>query len=392
MARINVPYLIAKPGRGGTTRYFWQPSTTLRALGWTSERLSDDPGEAIERAKELNAQLEAWRKGETSAPRSTGEDGQTKDPIIRPGSVADLIRRYKVSRFYTKKTETTRRGYDAHLRTIEAWAGRDLVKDIDAGDIQDLYEQFYERTPAKAAALIRVARLLFQCAVRFNMRTDNPATKPGLEGSEFCGKLWPLDAVLLVVEAADRAGRHSIGTAVLINWWLGQRLGDILTLKRSQYRDGQIWITQSKTASRIAVPHSPLVASRIDAEIARLTARKIVSLDSPLIVHENTGHAYNIRNFRKDFVAIRTAAAAEWSTFTLDDGSTVTLNELHYRFLRHTAITELAAAGCDAPLIATFSGHKVKSVEQILEHYLVRTSELARVAAEKRMKRDLDRL
>lgn len=390
MARIDVPYLIAKPGKGGATRYFWQPSTTLRKLGWRPERLSDDVGQAIERAKELNAQLEAWRKGEGAAPGAGG--GQGKDPIVRPGTVADLIRRYKASRFYTKKTDATRSGYDGHLKTIETWAGKDLVKDIDAGDIQDLYAQFYERTPAKAAALIRVARLLFQCAVRFNMRADNPATKPGLEGSEFCGKLWPLDAVLLVVEAADKAKRHSIGTAVLINWWLGQRLGDILTLKRSQYRDGRIWITQSKTNSRIAVPHSPLVAQRIEEEIARLTARKVVGLDSPLIVNENTDKAYNIRNFRKDFVEIRAKAAAEWSTFSLDDGSTIDLNELHYRFLRHTAITELAAAGCDAPLIATFSGHTVKSVEQILEHYLVRSSELATVAANKRMERDRDRL
>lgn len=386
MARMNIPYLISKPGAGGGTRYFWQPSTALRALGWRPERLADDEALAITRAKELNDQVAAWRRGDAPGQPTTSGAG----PIVRPGTVADLIRRYKASRFYQKKTDTTREGYDGHLRTIESWAGPDLVKDIDAGDIQDLYEKFVERTPAKAAALIRVARLLFQCAVRFNMRTDNPATKPGIEGAAFAGKLWPLDAVLMVVEAADKADRHSIGTAVLINWWLGQRLGDILSLKRAQYRDGRIWITQNKTGAKLAVPHSPLVAGRIEAELKRLDSRKVVNT-THLIVNEHTNQAYNIRNFRKDFTDIRSTAAAEWPTFSLDDGSTIGLDELHFRYLRHTAITELAAAGCDAPLIATFSGHTIKSVEQILDRYLVRSSELATVAANKRMERDRDR-
>ncbi|HSV29621.1 MAG TPA: tyrosine-type recombinase/integrase [Candidatus Omnitrophota bacterium] len=385
MARIDVPYLIAKPGAKGGTRYFWQPSSALRGLGWRSERLPDDVGQAIERAKELNRQLESWRKGETPAPAvGQGAPG----PIVRPGTVADLIRRYKASRFYPDN-ETTRESYDRHLRTIEDWAGQDLVTDIDAGDIQDLYESFRAATPAKAAAVIRVARLLFQCAVRFDMRKDNPAAKPGLEGAPFAGRLWPIEAVLLVVEAADKAGRHSIGTAVLINWWLGQRLKDIIALKRIQYRDGRIWITQSKTNARVSVPHSPLVARRIEQEMARLDARKVTS--THLIVHEGTSQPYNIHTFKHDFADIRAAAAKEWGTFFLDDGSTVDLVDLHFRHLRHTAITELAAAGCDAPLIATFSGHTIKSVEQILDRYLVRSSELAMVAANKRMERDRDR-
>lgn len=386
MARIDVPYLIAKPGKKGGTRYFWQPSTALRALGWRPERLPDDVGQAIERAKVLNAQLEAWRQGAAPAP----EGGQGKPgPIVRPGTVADLIRRYKASRFYPKNEET-QDGYDRHLRTIEDWAGAHLVADIDAGDIQDLYDSFRDKTPSKAAAVIRVARLLFQCAVRFDMRKDNPAAKPGLDGQPFAGKLWPLDAVLLVVEAADKAGRPSIGTAVLINWWLGQRLKDILSLKRGQYRDGRIWIRQSKTDARVAVPHSPLVAKRIEEEMARIDARKVANL-THLVVHEGTNQPYNIHTFKHDFAEIRAKAAAEWPTFFLDDDSTIDLVDLHFRHLRHTAITELAAAGCDAPLIATFSGHTIKSVEQILDRYLVRTSELATIAANKRMERDKDR-
>jgi hypothetical protein len=42
-------------------------------------------------------------------------------------------------------------------------------------------------------------------------------------------------------------GRHSIGTAVMLDEWLGQRQGDILKLPRSIYRAGVLSIRQSKT-------------------------------------------------------------------------------------------------------------------------------------------------
>ena len=65
MVRIDVPYLVARPGRDRATRYYWQPSTALRKLGWRPERLPDDLATtAVARAKTLNAQLDAWRRGE----------------------------------------------------------------------------------------------------------------------------------------------------------------------------------------------------------------------------------------------------------------------------------------------------------------------------------------
>ena len=46
MAKLKVRYFTAKPGAQGP-RYFWQPSGTLRALGWLPERLPDDRTPAV---------------------------------------------------------------------------------------------------------------------------------------------------------------------------------------------------------------------------------------------------------------------------------------------------------------------------------------------------------
>lgn len=55
-------------------------------------------------------------------------------------------------------------------------------------------------------------------------------------------------------------------------------------------------------------------------------------------------------------------------------------------WLRHTAVTRLNEAGCDAVTIASITGHTPKGVDYILsQHYLVRTAKTARRAFQARL-------
>src|SRR3546814_2625992 len=157
----------------------------------------------------------------------------------KPGTVDALIEKYKASRFYTEKRPKTKRGYDQNLTIISKCAGDLPVRSITPERVQKLYDAHRERTPAKANAIIRVVRLLFQCGIRFNMVDKNPASEPGLVGTPPTGKLWPVAAIEAFVRAADRMGWPSVGDAVMLNEWLGQREGDLLALPRSVYRNGR---------------------------------------------------------------------------------------------------------------------------------------------------------
>lgn len=376
MAKLDIPFLTSRPGRHGARRYYWQPSSGLREQGWRIERLPDDLGAAIKRAQEINRQLDEWRRG--VAP---GQDKTT----ARPGTLADLIYRYKHSRFFANKAEKTRREYDRCLTIIRDWSGDAPLAAVTAPIIQRWYEAMFKRTPAQANALLRIMRLLMQHGVREGMISTNPASKPGMIGLPQSGKLWPAEAVQLMVEVADRMGRHSIGTAILINWWLGQRQGDVIRLKRSQYRDGRFWITQRKTGARVSVPHSPLIAARVEGELRMQATRKVSSLS--LIVSETTGAPYSSYNFQHLFADIRGKAAEIWPSWEQDDQSWLKTTDLQFMHLRHTAITELANAGATIEEIASISGHTLGSVTQILERYLIRTSHLAQNATDKRLAR-----
>lgn len=377
MARFRIPYLVAKPRKRGGARHYWQPNAELRAAGWAPVGLPDDEAQAIQRARELNAALEARRRatGLLYPPPPAPAKAAPAAPAAAPGSVNELIWRYKTSRFFVEKRPKTKKGYDWCLQIIGQWAGDLRVTELDAEDVQDLYASLRAKTPAKANAVIRVLRLLLANAMRFGYRKDNPARSPGLVGAQPSGRLWSRDELDLVIEAADRAGRPSIGTAVLVNFWLGQRPTDIIRLRWDQFRDGGFEICQSKTGARVFVELPAEALTRLAEERARLDARKVVS--THVVVSEMTGRPYDEYHFTHSFARIRDRAAAEWPPAAT----------LQFKHLRHTAVTELAAAGCETAEIANITGHTIKSVETILERYLVRGARLARSAQRKRMAR-----
>jgi hypothetical protein len=404
MPRNTPRYFVEHAGAGELPRMFWKPGKALRAEGWKMERIPaeeirnacGDEGElraeAFKRAEQLNAEVDRWRQG--LAPVASAAVERPSDAQIKPRSMAALIREYKRSRFFTDRAPATQASYRLNCNIIETWAGDMPVAAIGPARVQKLYESLYATTPAKANHVVAVLRILLQHAVRVEWVRQNAAEKPGMVGQPFAGMLWPLDAVSLLVEQADRMGWHSIGTAIVVNYWLGQREADILNLVDSSYRDGRFFIEQEKTGATIAVPHSPWVAGRVEAERARRDARKVVMLearnDRPIILCETTGEPWKASHFRHTFARIRTAAALEWSAFTLADGAEILLTDLDYRHLRHTAVTELAIAGCTIPEIAAITGHTIKSVHAILQRYLVMSSALADTAMAKRLTLDTE--
>lgn len=403
---VKIPYLVAKPGRrqpNGTrqVRYFWQPSAAGRARGWPSMRLSDVEAEAIDQARKRNAEFAAARaSGEgTTLDVRAGASGRRRN--VRPGSVADMIGQYKASRFYRVLAPKTQQGYDQWLAVIDEWAGDAAARAITPRMVQQLYEPMQEKTPAKANAVIRVLRILMKFGLRNDMIGSNPAAEPGLIGLERSGLLWPREAVALFVDAADKMGRHSVGTAVMLNEWIGQRQGDVLRLRRERIDFfGRMKVRQSKTGARVALPIGIVDAltDRLEVEAARQAARdrelgrKVIS--TALIRSEETGEAYKGDNFRHLFAEIRAKAAEIWPRFPNDaigvsagagaEDDEISMLDLQFMHLRHTAVTRLAEAGVDMLGIAAITGHSPKTVSTILDIYTIRTGAMAEEGFRKR--------
>ncbi len=394
MATLKVRHLISRPGASGLPRYFWQPSAPLRAQGWRPERVPLDWGRytdagallaaAIARAEELNAQLDTARATTVLAATRGPAPAATR-------TIRDLIITYQQDEAWQRLSPVTQRGYRQCMKLIEAWAGDAPVRAIDTVRVQNLRAAFRQR-PAYGNAVVRVLRLLLGWARLHGWVTTNAAERPGLLGTAPSGLLWPRQAVVDFVAQADAAGWPSVGTAVLLNEWLGQREADLLRMPRSVYRDGALLITQRKTGAGVALPLDMVATlrERLAAELARARA----TVATTILVNDRTGRPWNEHTFRHVFSTIR--ARLEARSYELEhllpgrdmadpEAFTVRARDLTFMHLRHTAITRLGEAGCAPNEIAAISGHSLKTVTDILERYLVRTATVARVAFQRRL-------
>ena len=415
MATKRIRYLTERPGAAGAPpRYFWQPSGELRALGWRPLRVPDnwrelyDPAQleaaAIAAAQQRNAELDAWLA--VRAASLAAGTSPTARPPATPVTLDQLIDAYQAAGYPRLKDKDPRAGeplaaktiaeYAKCLAVLSRWGGDKPFRAIRTGMLRQFYLDLRAVTPAKAAAVMRVAQIIFKFARFQDWRQDNPADRLGLAGALQAGIIWPRAAVADFVRMADILDRPSVGTAVLLNEWLGQREADILALPRNVLDPSGHMIRQRKTKAGVKLPIAsvPPLLARIGDQLALYAAHAIEP--TRLILSEETGRPYEADNFRHVFAAIRAALAKEAPRYRIDylpagrepdpdGGFSVATTELQFMYLRHTAVTRNAEAEVDKAGIAAITGHSLKTVDQILERYLIRTGALAIGAFNKRM-------
>lgn len=379
MANIKVPYFVEKRGRDGP-RYFWQPSKNLRSAGWYPRRLPIAEGDALQEARRLNDELAKWRKGEQTDEMAPATGGRRK---IKPGSIDHLILLFKQSRRWAKLALATQRSYRQCLTKLSDWCGDVPMINLRRGQVQDWYEQNYERTPAFTNAVMRVGRTLFKFGLDKEKIRVNPFEKPGLIGTAPRLRIWSPEEIDAQVAAGDALGRPSIGDAVLMGYYFGQRQGDVIHMPWLRYQAANgIWrikIRQSKTGAWIDIPAAPRLAARLDAARARNQQRAKPA--ATIVVSEATGAPYKSDDFRHVFADVR--ALAEKGSNELGLAPCPSIADAWYLDLRDTAVTTLAEADCTIPQICAITGHSEKSAYSILKHYLATNGEMASQAIAK---------
>jgi integrase len=353
----------------------------------------------MQKAEQLNAEVDAWRAGAATPHAAAPKRGKA----AAPGSVEALVAAYKRSRWWGKLGAATQRHYGWALDAIVAWAGDQPARAITPPAVQAFYEAQLRRvegvgrkrrvieTPAKAAAAVRVLRLLLQVGVRLGYVTSNAGIRPGITLHRARDPIvWTPDQVRHMAATADQLGWRSMATAILLNEWIGQREADVLALRPWAVEAEALRIRQGKTGRTVVLPVHlvPHLVARLKAERERDGA--VISPDC-LLLHEGTGQPWNEHTFRHVFSSVRAAAAAGIRD---DDGAELlppmpSCADLRFMELRHTAVTRLHGAGCDALAISRITGHAPKSAQAIIDrHYLGESEEGAAEAFRRRLAKE----
>lgn len=280
----------------------------------TKERLPDDEAERIARVLKINDTLHGWR-----------------DDVI-PGSLGDLICRYKASPEFKRLKESTRSGYSIYLSLLERAAPKTRVVMIDTAWVYGIRDAYHD-APRSGDAMVQMISTLMEFAVARGWRSDNP-TKPikKLHRSESY-KAWPDVAIERFRADANPRMVWALELAI----YTGQRQGDVLAMQWRHIENGMISVAQQKTGERLLIPIHEELAVILDA-IPRVGTN---------IVHREDGRSYTRSGFSSIFQREKRRLG---------------LSGLQFHGLRHTAAARLAEAGATDRELMAILGHRTAAM------------------------------
>lgn len=270
------------------------------------------------------------------------------------GTFSWLARRYSGSPEFAKLADSTQQSYTRMLSKAESEFGTMPLAALDDPQVRQVFLQWRADVasmsgPREADHRLSVVSAALTWARDYGMISHNHvAGFRRLHHVDRSEKIWTDKEINAFMAVAP----IEMQQALILALHTGQRQGDLLRLSWTNYDGVSISIRQGKTGQHVSIPCTVRLRAMLDAMERKAT----------VILATKTGQAFKPRYFKHVWAKTAREAGVE---------------QLHFNDLRGTAITLLAEAGCSIPQIASISGHSLKTVTEILERYLARTSTLS---------------
>lgn len=290
------------------------------------------------------------------------------------GNINALIRAYLQSLTFEKKAKSTQKEYKRMLLKLEERFGKMPVKALASPKVRGVFLDYQEEI-GRASPREADNRLSVLSAVLTHAKARGKIEANPLEGFE---RIYSADRSEIIWTEAD-IRKFLTGAAVELQRVLilaihtGQRYGDLIRLRWSDYDGTSISLVQSKGKVRVNVRCSAALKAMLDA-----TPRLC-----PFILARADGRPWFTE---KDDKALAKAwrARMEAAGFYPKPFEDLTKEEkagyLHFHDMRGTAVTLLFEAGATMPQVCAVTGHTLTSANRIIEKYLARTAAMSSAA------------
>lgn len=322
----------------------------------TGARLPADPNSTAFKValESLNRQVEA-----------------DKSPPVEVPTIGSLIRSYQAAPDWKDLAASTRGIEQFNINAIEKAFGAMPLAAVERKGARSVFlewrDDMAEDTPRAAdAKLTRLARIL-----KFGFDREMIDKHP-LSTFKRVYKVDRSEIVWLPEHFAklNATASAEIRLAAFVALHTGQRRGDLIALRWSQFDGEAIRLTQSKTGAKIYIPCTEALKAVLgDLRAAREAKAEGADIGALSILNSAGGRPWTIEAFKQ---------AWRWAFL-----QTEIEEDLHFHDIRGTAVTMLAEAGCTVPEICSITGHTLASATKILENYLARTNVLAKSAIAK---------
>lgn len=261
-------------------------------------------------------------------------------PVAHGSTIAHVIDRYERSPEFERLADRTKRDYLKLLGFLRDKIGRHEPKNIKRHHVITWRDTWAKTSPHRANYRLRVLRIVLERAIDYGLlETDKNAAK-GVSEVDYDKKTrdaWPEALVVAARGAAE--GRTELLLELLLG--TGQRIGDVLEMKWSDFDGEAINVRQNKTATKLWIPAPQTLLRALGA-----ASRHSVFI---LTNHQGTG-PWSYRGAHDAMMKLRKAIGAE-------------AYDIHS--LRYTATAELARVGLDDSQIMAITGHKTNRMVEL---------------------------
>jgi integrase len=263
--------------------------------------------------------------------------GEQEDTRAAP-TIADLAARFERD-YLPRKRPSTQRVYRQQIRTdILPALGRAKVAAVTHADVDGFHHRLSARAPTHANRTLAVVSRMFNLAVRWGWRADNPCRGVERNQENKRHRYLTRTEIARLSEALAGLRDQRAANAVRLLLLTGARQGELLAARWADIDlEAKIWAKPASTTKQATLHRVPLseAACRLLAQI-----RKHADDDVEWIFPaRGGGHRPHVN---KAWIKARKAAK---------------LDGLHLHDLRHTFASTLASAGLSLPVIGALLGH-----------------------------------
>ncbi|MBT0676648.1 tyrosine-type recombinase/integrase [Komagataeibacter oboediens] len=319
MANVVLPYVNTYQARRKKYAYYRRHGVRLRIAGEIGSP------EFLKSYQEIHNRFE-----QSERPR----------PGIIPGSLAELIARYRGTPEWTQLKPSTRKDYEKFLQPLEDDFGMALVSDLDRAAVRLVRDRYAFRpgrtegddpipSPRRANKTVSMLSILMSYAIEIGMRSDNPALRPKRLKTGPGYRAWTRDEIQTFLRE-----KPQFRLPLLLALGTGQRGIDQIAMTWSAFDGDVIEVVQEKTGAKVWIPCHPELKDVLEREMTLRTADTILT--------SSTGRPWELGQFQSAVSkAIRSAG----------------LNGIVWHGLRATAASWLAEMGCTEREIMAITGH-----------------------------------
>jgi integrase len=263
--------------------------------------------------------------------------GEQEDNRAAP-TMADLAARFERD-YLPRKRPSTQRVYRQQIRTdILPAFDKMKVAAVTHADADGFHHRLSARAPTDANRTIAVLSRMFNLAIRWGWRTDNPCHGVERNPEHKCTRYLTSAEIARMSQALAGLRDQSAANAVRLLLLTGARQGELLAARWVNIDlEAKVWAKPASTTKQATLHRVPLseAACRLLAQM-----RKQADDDAEWIFPaRGGGHRPHVN---EAWIKARKAAK---------------LDGLHLHDLRHTFASTLASAGLSLPVIGALLGH-----------------------------------